>query len=188
MSRGNDQGLAGASGASGLAGQDLEFTLGQGPGVDAYTDGMTVIVEDLSESDGRWPLFCTAAVDVGLRSMCALPLQVGAIRLGVLCFYGDEPGVIALGRVGDAQLVADLITHLVIGLQSETASESIAFALDASDYRAVVHQASGMISAQLDCGVEEALVRLRGYAFAAERPIDEIAEGVVGGLIRFDAA
>ena len=43
-----------------------------------------------------------------------------------------------------------------------------------------------MISAQLDCGVEDALVRLRGYAFASERPIDEIAEEVVAGSFRFD--
>jgi hypothetical protein len=186
MSRGNDQGLAGAFGASALAGQDLEFTLGQGPGVDAYADGMTILVEDLSESDGRWPLFAGSAVDLGVRSMCALPLQVGPIRLGVLCLYGEQPGVIALEDLGDAELVADLITHLVIGLQSETASETIAFALDDSDYRAVVHQATGMISAQLDCSVEEALVRLRGRAFAAERPIDEMAEEVVAGSIRFE--
>jgi hypothetical protein len=118
--------------------------------------------------------------------MCALPLQIGSIRLGVLSLYGEQPGVVALEHLGDAQLVADLITHLVIGLQSETASERIAFALESSDYRAVVHQATGMISAQLDCGIEEALVRLRGHAFAAERPIDEIAEGVVDGSIRFD--
>jgi hypothetical protein len=186
MSRGHDQGLAGASGKSALAGQDLEFTLGQGPGVDAYADGRTVLVEDLSASDGRWPLFCPTAVDLGVHSMCALPLQVGPIRLGVLSLYGDKPGLIALENLADAQLVADLITHLVIGLQSETASETIAFALEASDYRAVVHQATGMISAQLDCDVGEALARLRAHAFAAERPIDEIAEGVVEGSIRFD--
>lgn len=186
MSRGHHQGLVGASGSSALAGQDLEFTLGQGPGVDAYADGRTVLLEDLAEADGKWPLFTAAALELGLRSICALPLQLGPIRLGVLCFYSEKPGVIGSDRLGEAQLLADLVTHLVIGLQSDTASESIAFALEASDYRAVVHQATGMISAQLDCGVDEALVRLRGYAFAAERPIDEIAEGVVEGSIRFD--
>jgi hypothetical protein len=187
MSRGHDQGLAGASGESGLVGQDLEFTLGQGPGVDAYADGKTVLVEDLGAADGRWPLYSPMALDLGIRSVCALPLQVGSICLGVLSLYGEKPGVIALDHLTDAHLVSDLITHLVIGLQSETSSESIAFALDLADYRAVVHQATGMISAQLDCSIEEALVRLRGHAFAAERPIDEIAELVVQGSIRFDA-
>ncbi len=161
MSRGHGQGLAGAFGESALAGQDLEFTLGQGPGVDAYADGMVVLVKDLS-FDGRWPLFSATAVGLGIRSVCALPLQVGSIRLGVLSLYGGTPSAIALAQLSDALLVADLVTHLVIGLQSETASESVAFALDISDYRAVVHQATGMVSAQLDCSVEEALVRLPG--------------------------
>ena len=38
-----------------------------------------------------------------------------------------------------------------------------------------VHQATGMISAQLGVGVGEALVRLRAYAFAHGRPLIEIA-------------
>jgi len=42
-----------------------------------------------------------------------------------------------------------------------------------------------MISAQLDVGVGEALVRLRAHAFAANRPIDEVARDVVAGLARF---
>jgi hypothetical protein len=186
MGRGRDQGLAGAFGKSALVGQDLEFTLGQGPGVDAYAEGMTVLVEDLGVVDGRWPLFSPAAIELGVRSVCALPLQVGSIRLGVLSFYGTTPGTIASEHLSDAHLVADLVTHLVIGLQSETRSESLAFALDLSDYRAVVHQATGMISAQLDCGIEEALVRLRGRAFATEQPIEQMAEDVVAGSLRFD--
>ncbi len=164
MSRGSGQALAGAAGPSALAGQDLEFTLGQGPGVDAFADGTTVLVEDLN-LDGRWPLFSESAMGLGIGSVCALPLQVGSIRLGVICLYGAMPGSISLENLSDAHLVADLVTHLVIGLQSEITSESLAFALDVSDYRAVVHQATGMVSAQLDCSVEEALVRLRADAF-----------------------
>ena len=186
MGRGRDQGLASAVGKSALTGQDLEFTLGQGPGVDAYADGRTVLVDDLGFADGRWPLFSPMAVELGVRSVYALPLQVGSIRLGVLCLYGNTPGTLAREYLSDAHLVADLVTHLVIGLQAETPSESLAFALDLSDYRAVVHQATGMISAQLECSVEEALVRLRGRAFAEEQPIEEVAEGVVAGLLRFD--
>lgn len=186
MSRDSHQSLAGASGMSASTRQDLEFTLGQGPGVDAYADGMTVLVEDLRLTDSRWPLFSPAAEDLGLRSVCSLPLKVGRIRLGVLNLYGNESGSIGTEHLEDAQMVADLIAQIVIGLQSEATSEVIAFALDESDYRAVVHQATGMISAQLDCGVDEALVRLRAHAFATERPIEEIAEAVVTGSTRFD--
>ncbi len=62
----------------------------------------------------------------------------------------------------------------------------LAWGLEVDDYRAVVHQATGMISAQLGCAMGEALVRLRGRAFATERPIELVAADVVAGQLRFD--
>jgi len=179
------QGLAGSSGPLASARQDLEFTLGQGPGVDAFEQGSSVVVEDLSLTDGRWPLFSPAALELGICAVWALPMKVGEIRLGVLYLYGDEPGSIGAEHLERALTVTELITQIVIGLQSQVSSEAIAFALVESDYRAVVYQATGMISVQLGCSVDEALVRLRGHAFVAERPVDEIAEQVVDGSVRF---
>jgi hypothetical protein len=43
-----------------------------------------------------------------------------------------------------------------------------------------------MISAELDIGVAEALVRLRADAFANSRPITDIAKDVVQRRLRFD--
>ena len=43
-----------------------------------------------------------------------------------------------------------------------------------ADFRFVVHQASGMVSVQLDVSVGESLVR-RAYAFAHDRPLTEVA-------------
>ena len=185
MTGSDHQGLAGSSGSLASARQDLEFTLGQGPGVDAYEEGASVVVEDLRLTDGRWPLFSPAALELGVRSVSALPMKIGGIRLGVLYLYGDEPGSIGAEHLESARTVTELITQIVIGLQSQVSSEEIAFNLVESDYRAVVHQATGMISVQLGCSVEEALVRLRGHAFVADRPIDEIAELVVDGSVRF---
>jgi AmiR/NasT family two-component response regulator len=86
----------------------------------------------------------------------------------------------------DAVLVAELVSGLVLTMQSNTASESLAWPLDLSDHRIAVHQATGMISAQLDCGIDEALVRLRAHAYAAELPIDEVAKAVISRHLRFD--
>ncbi|MGO9342156.1 MAG: GAF and ANTAR domain-containing protein [Acidimicrobiales bacterium] len=185
MSEDRGQGLAGASDGTASAGQDLEFTLGQGPGIEAYSGGVTVLAEDL-DGDGRWPQFSSPASNLGIRSVCALPLQVGSIRLGVLSLYGTRPRALDARQLSEAHLVAALVTHLVIGLQSNTASESLAFGLEISDYRAVVHQATGMISAQLGCDPEEALVRLRGFSYGEGRSIEEVSTDVVARSIRFD--
>ena len=58
----------------------------------------------------------------------------------------------------------------------------------AADFHYVVHQASGMVSAQLGVSVGEALVRLRAYAFGNDRPLTDVARDVVARKLRFDAA
>ena len=177
--------VAGSYGVS-VAVQDLEFTVGEGPATDAYTEGKPVLVDDLASVESRWPQLTRALSDAGIRSIYALPLQVGAIKLGVLVLYRDQPGALEGDDLSAAQLVANLVTNQVLDLQAGAASESLAWGLEVDDYRAVVHQATGMISAQLDCGIGEALVRLRGHAFGAERPIEEVAGDVVMGKLRFD--
>ena len=53
-------------------------------------------------------------------------------------------------------------------------------------FRFVVHQASGMVAAQLGVSVGEALLRLRAFAFAHDRLITEVAQEVVERRLRFD--
>ncbi len=57
-----------------------------------------------------------------------------------------------------------------------------------ADFQYVVHQASGMVAAQLDVSVGQALIRLRAYAFGNDRPLADVAEDVVARRLRFDAA
>jgi hypothetical protein len=179
--------VAGAYGVS-VAMQDLEFTLGEGPASDAYAAGKPVLVDDLAFATDRWPQLAHALTGTGIRSIYALPLQVGAIKLGVLVLYRDQPGILGGEELSAALLVANLVTNPVLDIQADAASESLAWGLEVDDYSAVVHQATGMISVQLDCGIGEALVRLRGHAFSAEQPIDQIAGDVVMGKLRFDEA
>ena len=54
-------------------------------------------------------------------------------------------------------------------------------------YKRQVHQASGMVSAQLDVNVGHALIRLRAYAFGHDRPLAEVAKDVVARRLRFDS-
>ncbi len=51
--------------------------------------------------------------------------------------------------------------------------------------RAEVHQATGMILAQLDVPVQDAFVRLRAHAFAARRPLADVARDVVARRLVF---
>jgi AmiR/NasT family two-component response regulator len=52
--------------------------------------------------------------------------------------------------------------------------------------RTVVYQAMGMIAVQLSVGLEEAIAVLRARAYAAGRPVCEVAADVVARRFRFD--
>ena len=59
---------------------------------------------------------------------------------------------------------------------------------DGADLHPVVHQATGMVAAQLEVGVGEALVRLKASAFGNGRALDDVARDVLAGTVRFDPA
>jgi len=50
-----------------------------------------------------------------------------------------------------------------------------------------VHQAAGMVAAQLNCDVEEAMTRLRVRAASLGRPVEQLALDVLDRVERFDA-
>jgi ANTAR domain/GAF domain len=180
------EGITGASDTLAAAIQNEEFTLGEGPATDVRQHRRVVLAPDLREMTNDWPQFVPAVARLGIGAMYAIPLRIGAVDLGVLILGGARPSVMTGQDLSDLMILGDLISRLVLDLQAGVTSESLAWALEAADSRAVVHQATGMIAAQLDIGVAEALVRLRASAFATDRPIDQVASEVVAGRRRFE--
>ena len=169
--------------------EELQYTLGEGPCVDAYHSGRPVLEPDLAEpARPRWPAFSGAALDVGVRAVFGFPLHVGAVRVGALNLYCDRPGSLTGEQHADAVVAADVATHVVLALQANAPPGQLAAALEAgSDFGYVVHQASGMVAAQLDVSVGQALIRLRAYSFGNDQPLADVARDVVARTLRFDA-
>ena len=67
----------------------------------------------------------------------------------------------------------------------ETIQEPVASAL-ASGWSAEESSTAGMISEHLDVPIGDALVRLRAYAYAALRPIDDVAGDVIARRLLID--
>ena len=180
------EGATGASDAVATAIQNQEFTLGEGPAQDAHRQGRPILVTDLRDGSGDWPRFVAAVARLHVRALYAIPLRAGMGPLGVLVLCRPDPQPLVGHELNDALHVANLVSRLVLGLQAEATSEGVAWVPDATDSRAVVHQATGMIAAQLNVEVTEALVRLRAKAFATDRAIDRVAREVVAGQRRFE--
>jgi GAF domain-containing protein len=168
--------------------EQLQYDLGEGPCVDAYEQDRAVMEPDLANpATPRWLAFSAPAVEAGVRAIFGFPLQVGSVRLGALNLYCDTPGDLSDAQHADALLIADIAAQAVLLLQADAPPGTVAEELEANaDFRYVVHQASGMVAAQLDVTVAQALVRLRAYAFGNERSLTEVARDVVDRHLRFD--
>jgi hypothetical protein len=169
--------------------EDLQFGLGEGPCVDAVTSGAPVLIGDLQEADGvligRWPAFLDGATAMGIRSVFAFPLQIGAIKVGALDLYRTRPGDLLDGELTAALLAADAAALALLRL--DTAADAL-FADDPderSSFRMVVHQATGMVSVQAAVPIHQALLLLRARAFSSERPLEDVATDVVQRRLRF---
>lgn len=166
---------------------DLQFTLGQGPTVDVAASGELVLEPDLGAVPWqRWPAFTPAALELGVQGLFAVPLQIGAIRLGVLLAFREVPGPMGAALLDDLLAFADGVTGALLG--GGRAGSSPQWLADRpSGYRAEIHQATGMISVQLSVTQAEALIRMRAYAFSHQRALAEVAADVVARRLRFDA-
>jgi hypothetical protein len=169
--------------------EELQFTLGEGPCVEAFHHDRPVLEPDLAQPAApRWVAFAVPAIAAGARAVFGFPLQVGAVRLGALNLYRDEAGPMSDEQHADALVIADVAAAAILLMQASASPGMLALELESgSDFRYVVHQASGMVAVQLDVSIAQAMIRLRGYSFANDRPLTEVAQDVVARRLRFDA-
>ena len=188
MVDGELRGTAGLSGPGVQAVQELQFELGEGPCVDAWAHMEPVLEPDLGNPRrARWPAFATGAVDAGVLAVFALPLHMGAIRIGVLVLYRDHAGGLDSDQLAYGLVLADLATWVILGLQSGAPADALHELLATEPpHWAEVHQATGIVSVQLGVGLDEAFVRMRAHAFAAGQPMREIAREIVAHRLRLE--
>ncbi|WP_019073854.1 ANTAR domain-containing protein [Streptomyces hokutonensis] len=169
--------------------EELQFTLGEGPGPDAVRAGSPVLEPDLARVRAeRWPALLPAARELGVNGVCCFPLGIGAIRIGVLTVLCDAERRLSRQQYTDATALTAVLTDALLnGDRRDADRPGFGTALEPPSVLrgAVVHQATGMVSAQLDVSVQEALLRLRAHAYSSERPLREIAADVVARRLRF---
>ena len=167
--------------------EEIQFTTGEGPGWEDFRFGSPVLVPDLEAATARWPGFAPAAVAAGARAVFALPLQAGAIRVGMLSLYRERPGSLTPAELADALVLADIALGMMLDAAAGISLLPEYRPLDGlSDSRAGVYQAAGMISVQLGVSLEVAFVRLRAHAFATGGALSDVADAVVTRDLRLD--
>jgi hypothetical protein len=179
------RGLICSDGEFGALGEDLQISLGEGPCGDAFETRELVEVTDLSSSRGeRWPMFSQAMIEAGVASLASFPLQIGGARFGALTLYRSSYGELSFEQVADGYVITQIASHLIIAGQAQVGEESVMPEIEAGFLRMEpVHQATGMVMAQLGIGAEDALARLRGAAFGSGRTLVDMADHIVVGRV-----
>jgi hypothetical protein len=163
--------------------EELQFTLGEGPCQDVHESGRPVLTPDLTTATTRWPGYAPAALQHGVRAVFAIPLQVGASRLGALDVYRDKAGALSGPALTQAFAFAEAAMTTLLDSQNRAASRNqpdLGEALGAAVAGPlVVYQAQGMVHIQLGIPLAEALTRLRAYAYAHDRNLSDVAADIV---------
>src|ERR1700712_3277383 len=164
--------------------EQLQDVLSEGPCWDAYLSGSSQTTNLTPEQDPQWPQFGPAARQaVGLRTVYGLPMTPHRQTMGVLSAH-----------------LAGTNTELPIGLEASVfLADTIgaALLLDPQQHdpngqggpwsgRARVHQATGMIIAQLRISPDDAMAILRAHAYAHNTGLDDIAEQIIRGTLNFE--
>lgn len=167
--------------------EELQFTLGEGPCVDAYEHNRVVLEPDLAHpGSSRWLAFTPPAVEAGVGAVFGFPLQVGTgpSRCSQPLPESARPPERrpARRRVGDGRCDRELGPRRA----SQRARGFGCSELEqGADFHFIVHNAAGAVSVQLGVGITEALIRLRAYAFSNNHLLRDVAEDVMARRLRF---
>ncbi|MGY6025247.1 GAF and ANTAR domain-containing protein [Streptomyces spinosirectus] len=172
----HDQLALAASDEPARAAQELEFLLGEGPARDATSELRPVLADSAAMFD-RWPGYGPALAELGIKSVAAVPLSLAGACVGALAVFDPVQGVADADTFGE---VAEALTRsMILGPDGDPELYG------ATDMRAEVHQAAGMVSVQLDCAVADALQLIKAHAFAEGVSAHSVAERILSGGLRF---
>lgn len=177
---------------------ELQFTIGEGPCLDAFTRGRAQWEIDIGDAAAAaaWTAFAAAVIgELDVHGVFAFPLFSGGARFGVLELYRRRRSPFTAEQPDAANAAAAALAEsLASWLVSETARVDDASgrrrAGPSRSLRADVNVAVGVLAVRFGIPVDDALIRLRAHAFATSRSIASLASDTVhrGASIDDDAA
>ncbi len=190
---GSTRGTFGSSGDMSRQLDELQFTFGEGPCLEAVRHGRPVLAANLDDpAEDRWPAFSGALLQSGVNAVFALPVTIASQQIGALDLFRRRAGQLSRTALSGGLLAAELAALPLLDLMSSDLDWDVdAYGDDRwsqleSLSRVEVYQATGMLIGALDVGPTEALVRLRARAFADGTTAAETAWAIVEGRLALE--
>ncbi|MFC8247451.1 GAF and ANTAR domain-containing protein [Streptomyces chartreusis] len=154
----------------------------EGPCLECFRTGVSVIVSDLGTVTARWPHFAVAAQRSGFGAVQALPMRLRDEVVGALNLFRTTPGPFDPAAAPVAQALADVATISL--LQQRTAQRSTVLneqLQTALNSRVLIEQAKGKLAERQGIDMEQAFTALRGYARSHNRRLADVARALIDG-------
>lgn len=165
--------------------EERGIDLGEGPAWDAFRQRRPVGMRfDDQQDRSVWPFFAAAEGVAELGSVIAFPLTFGLLRIGAVSLYSSHTVRLNAEQFAVARDLATILACAVI-VRALDEAQTGATAREPAFSRLEVHQATGMVIAQVGCTPAEALIRIRGRAFSTSSSVREIAEAVLARRLNF---
>ena len=164
---------------------EVQFDVGEGPCWDAMRSAAPIASPSLRvDGPARWPAFAAAVQHESVSSIFAFPLIVGPLKLGAVDLYSQEPVTLDKGDNRRAAALADVVGRHILRAALAKGSSDEDTDLNPRTRR-TVHQATGVVLAQLEMAPDDALMIIQAHAFATGRTVMEVADEIVEGRLRF---
>lgn len=187
------QGTFGSSGQLSRTLDELQFTYGQGPCMDAVAQRRPIVAPDLTgPGEDRWPALTQAFLGHGIKAVFAMPVAVAGTPIGALDLFRHSSGPLRDSAMTGGVWAAGLAALPLLDLMSsDTDWEKAAKGQGSWDQlasleRVEVYQATGMIVAALDITPADALVRLRAHAITASLTASQVAYQILDRRLVLD--
>lgn len=167
---------------------EIQFDLSEGPCWTALANDAPVLETDVvRRPNAAWPAFTEAVRNEPVGAVFAFPVAFGPFPLGAVDVYVPQPATIEDDTVRQAMTLASAVSRRVLRRALRSIADEDDALLDRSpSSRRVVHQATGVVLAQLDISPEDAYLLLQGHAFARRTTMRRVAEEILDGTVRFE--
>lgn len=169
----------GATDAVAEAADTLQYELGEGPCLSAWSTEALQRVDDTA-TNTRWRAWCAAVLPLGIRSVMSAPMLYRGRCIGALKVYTTTADGFTAADERRLGLLAAVAATLLGSAQTSEAPHKLSEALrTALTDRQVVDVATGIVMERQDLGQEEARTRLLEASRAQDRPLIDLARAVL---------
>lgn len=162
----------------------IQYSIGQGPGIDAAKQGHTVVLSSVG-ADPRWPVFGSRVARLGVHSALSLPLLTPSGVMGVMNVYARAKHVFD----DQARLAGELLAvpasiavqNAQVLAQTRRTAEQLQSALKS---RAIIERAVGIFMSRSGSDEHDALEKLRLVSQQEHRKLHTVAQSVVDKAVR----